>query len=166
MKKTILIVGLFSAFSAFAGNLSFQNKVEGTGYVYRVIDGDTYDINIDSNAVYNDLKSKSNKKERKYLKDKYKNFRVRLANTNTAESKHPDASRNTSEGKTASNYVKNLIEGKKVRFVCWDHGKYGRAICSVSYGGQDVGLNLIQNNYSTYVTRYGKHPYLHNQYSN
>lgn len=97
MKKTILIVGLFSAFSAFAGNLSFQNKVEGTGYVYRVIDGDTYDINIDSNAVYNDLKSKSNKKERKYLKDKYKNFRVRLANTNTAESKHPDASRNTSE---------------------------------------------------------------------
>lgn len=170
MIKNIKIsaIALFAVISlqASAGTLSTNNMVEGSGFVYRVIDGDTYDINVNSQEIYNQLKANSKGKELKYFKDKYKNFRIRLANTNTAESKHPDASKNSSEGKNASYYAKNLIEKKKVRFTCWDHGRYGRLICSVSVGGQDVGLNLIQNGYSHYVTSWGTHPYLDSDYRN
>lgn len=169
IKKITISVGiLLSTLSiqVTAGNLSTSNMIEGTGYVYRVIDGDTYDINADSQDIYDQLKSSSSGKELKYFKDKYKNFRIRLANTNTAESKHPDAHRNSAEGQNASSYAKKLIEKKKIHFSCWDHGRYGRLICSVSIDGKDVGINLIENGYSDYVTSWGKHPYLDNQYNN
>lgn len=160
------LIGLFAtlSFGAQAGSLSTSNMVKGTGVVYRVIDGDTYDINVDSQDVYNQLKSNSTGNELRYFKDHYKNFRVRLANTDTAESKHPDAKRNSAEGKTASLFAKQLIEKKRVEFACWDHGRYGRLICSVSVNGRDVGLTLIENGFSHYVTSWGRHPYMHSSY--
>lgn len=165
--KYKMLIGLFllPAFPSFA-ELSENNTVSGKGFVYRVIDGDTYDINVDNQDVYNALKEESNRKGKQYLKDKYKSFRVRLANIDTAESKHPDQYRNSSKGQSTSDYVKNLIEKEKVFFECWDQGKYGRFICSVSFDGNDLGLQLIEEGYSNYVTKYGRHPYLDNEYKN
>jgi hypothetical protein len=40
-------------------------------------------------------------------------------------------------------------------------GKYGRPICSVSAANiGDIGLYLIQNGFSEYITHWGRHPYM------
>ena len=165
MKKVFLFIAL-SALSTIASaeTLSLSNVVKGDGYVYRVIDGDTYSVNINQRSVYNQLKNASKGKQLSYLNDKYKNFTIRLANINTAESKHYDPSKNTKFGKQTSNYVKGVLQKKKIKFTCWDHGVYGRAICSISLNGKDFGLTLIENGYSKYIDGFGKHPYLNDQY--
>lgn len=172
MKKIMLasIVSLFMISNSFAFlptfsgfNTSFMVKGEGT--IYRVVDGDTYVLNVNDISVYNALKSQAKKpNELGFFNDKYKSFRVRLGNVDTAESVHPDKSKNSAAGKTASHYVKEKLEGQKVDFSCWQYGIKGRAICSVILNGEDFGLHLIKNGYSTYYTKFGKHPYLDKEY--
>lgn len=166
MLRKIISISILSLLSlnVSAKELSRAHPVSGYGFVYHVIDGDTFIVNVEDDAVYKKLKSLTKGKNKKYLQDKFKGFRIRLANTNTAESKHQDESRNTAEGIQASYYTKRLIEKKRVYFNCWGYGKYNRTICSVSLNGQDVGINLIENGYSDYVTYWGEHPYLHEEY--
>lgn len=142
-----------------------QNYIIGEGVVYRAVDGDTFVVNVNSQAVYEDIKQLANTpKARNYLNDKYKSFRIRLAATDTEESKHKDTSRNTAAGKATAKYVARMTEGKPVTFACWTLGNYDRAICSMELSGQDLGLHLIQQGLSPYVTYFGKHPYLHAEY--
>lgn len=165
MKKILILLLSAISFTSFAGTLSHNNIVSGSGVVYRVLDGDTYDINIDDQDVYNKLKATATtSKELSYFKDKYKNFRVRLGNIDTAESTHYDSSRNTLAGKNTSTYVKELLSKEKVNFYCWDYGRYGRAICSVTFSGGDVGIHLIKNGHSEYVTSFGINPFFHEEY--
>lgn len=163
MKNKLLSVaiclGVFSS-SAFAGGI-----IQGTAKVYRVVDGDTYVLNAMSAQDYASLKSLAKtKSDYKYFQDKYRGFRVRLANTDTAESVHHDEKKNSSEGKETSSYVKSILNGETVGYSCWDMGKHNRVICSISHNGKDFGLKLIQEGRSPYVTSFGKHPYLHSEY--
>ena len=163
-KLALIVLGAISL-PAIAGNLSINNAVEGTGYVYRVIDGDTMMVTFDDRGTYNKLKSTAKtKQELGYFNDKYGTARFRIGNINTAESVHKDASKNSAEGKAASNYVKSAWEKKKVNFICWDFGRYGRAICSISHNGMDLGVDLIRKGYSDYIYQWGKHPIMHDIY--
>lgn len=144
---------------------SAPHFIIGSGTVYRVVDGDTFVVNVDQPAIYQEIKALANTPEaRKYLNDKYQSFRIRLAATNTEESKHRDKSRNTKAGEEAARYVTDLIEKRDVQFACWKLGDYHRAICSMELNGQDLGLHLIKQGLSPYVTYFGQHPYLHEQY--
>ena len=162
-----LIVPLLLLTSGFAQSetMGAHNIITGTGTVYRVIDGDTLTVNISSQRDYKRLKSTAkNRGELKYFKDKYRSFRIRVANVNTDESVHPDKKRNTQSGVKSSDFAKKYLNGKKVKYSCWDYGKWGRAICSIEVGGKDFGLALVESGHSKYVTKYGKPPYLHREY--
>ncbi|MCC1496823.1 thermonuclease family protein [Alcanivorax sp. 1008] len=143
---------------------SAMDMVEGDGLVYRVIDGDTYIVNVEAPSTYRTLLATAPPGAGKHFNPHYKSFKIRLANVDTPESVHVDASRNTPAGKKASAFAKELLEGKFVSFKCWTFDKYGRAICSVSKGSEDVGETLIRGGFTKYETRWGTHPYLHERY--
>jgi len=155
---------------AFAsGSISPTHPAIGAGVVHRVIDGDTYDVNLDSPDLFSRFVSDAagDRGRQRYLNERHRSIRVRLANVDTPESVHANAQRNSREGAEISAQVKLMIEGKPVRVLCHDWGRYGRSICNVQIDGVpagDVGLWLIQQGYSPYVTRWGRNPYLHREY--
>jgi len=166
MKMKIIVGLLVGFFALYANAISKSNMIKGDGFVYRVVDGDTYIVNVKSDKVYAALKSQAKtSNEKQHFKDKYKAFKIRLGNIDTAESKHVDKSRNSQIGVSTSAYVKKKLNKQKISFTCWDFGKYGRAICSVRLGGKDLGLHLLKQGFSTYYTVFGAHPYLDEEYS-
>lgn len=169
MKKIItgLAVSLF-AVSIAQADFPSGADVKAQGSVYRVIDGDTFVINMSNENKYNTLKSYATGDDLKYFNDQYNSIRVRLASTDTEESKHEDESQNTAKGEETSKHITQILEKKDVNIACYDFGDYNRVICNVAfpYNGQniDLGSYLISNGLSDYVTRFGNNPYLHNQY--
>ena len=130
--QLVLTIGaLFFAASACASSIqgSFET-ITGTGSVYRVIDGDTFIINVDETDTYNKFSEASQGEPRRlrYFNDNYQSIRVRLANVDTPESVHSDNSLNTEEGRRISEEVKALLEGNSTLISCFDLGYYGRAI--------------------------------------
>jgi endonuclease YncB( thermonuclease family) len=98
-----------------------NNENKYHGQVLRVIDGDTFEILVDLGFGVS------------------QKFQVRLDGIDTPEV-------NTSKGKMAREYVRNLIENKMV--VIHDEGneKYGRARASITLpDGQDLAEFLIEN---------------------
>lgn len=88
--------------------------------VVRVIDGDTAIINIDGSET-----------------------RVRFIGVDTPESVNPDESKNTPEGKIASDFTKNLLTGKTV-YLEYDvdpNDDYGRTL---AYVYLDDGKTMVQ----------------------
>ncbi|MBC5851289.1 thermonuclease family protein [Vibrio metschnikovii] len=166
MFKKLTVLALLSISSTvFAGNLTPHSAVYGTGVISYVIDGDTMIVNADKRSDFIKLRNAATeKKELDHFYDKYSGFKVRLGNINTPESVHRNKALNTVEGKYASDYVRKNWENKKVKFVCWDFGHYGRPICSLSSNGVDLGADLIEKGHSTYEYKWGKHPFLHSMY--
>lgn len=165
MKMGDWIKGFLAAMMALAATVGNAGQmIDGDGMVYRVIDGDTYIVNIESLDAYQALYDAAPPAGKKHFNPHFKSFKIRLANVDTAESVHVDASRNTEAGRQASAFVRQWIQGAFVGFRCWEFDKYGRAICSVSRNGKDVGVELVRKGLSKYVTRWGNHPFLHNQY--
>ena len=111
--------------------------------VLRVIDGDTIDIHY------------GEKKER-----------IRLLNVDTPESVHPDKTRNTSLGKQASDYTKKRLAGKFVslEFDGKKRGKYGRLLAYVILDNTNFNLELVQNGWSPYYTKYGESKRYHEKF--
>jgi endonuclease YncB( thermonuclease family) len=152
-----LLVILFS-------NFTFASVISGNGKIVHIADGDTFDV-----QVYNkqDLKNliRANYVGLQHVDTKNGVFRIRLANVNTEESTHLDSSRNTDFGETTSNAVKSTFSNAEGNFRCYKKGKYERAICSFTTDRNiDIGIWLIQNDYSPYVKKYGRHPEFHSQY--
>lgn len=165
LKSKLFTTVLVLTSSAFSIGANAFEIYEGQAKVYRVIDGDTYILNAATHKGYNEVKSlATTKDDYKYFRDKYKSFRVRLANTNTAESVHRDKAKNSAKGEKSSGYVKKLITGKRVAYSCWKMGDFNRVICSIRYNGKDLGIHLIEEGHSPYITYFGKHPYLHSEY--
>lgn len=159
-------VALTAPFSASAYQQGFET-VESTGTVYRVIDADTFVVNLDDAEAYAQLVELANGEQQRtrYLNDRFQSIRVRLANVDTPESVHPDASRNTEEGRRLSTEAKDILEGQPTRVSCFDWGYYGRLICSLEKpSGRDFGEWLIAEGHSPYITRWGRHPYLNLEY--
>lgn len=158
----------FGLFSDMLGSsqktLTMENRIVGKGTIYKVIDGDTVWLNV-SPALYQRFKEVADTKDKqKALRDQYRSVKMRISSINTAESVHRDTTRNSAEGKKASDFLKSKADGQPASFGCWDHGKYGRPICGVAVNGYDIGLMMIERDYSEYVSKYGNHPYLHEKY--
>lgn len=150
----LLLTILFSHFT-------FASVISGEGRIVNVVDGDTFDVRVYRQSDIDSLLG-SRYVDRKHVHGDV--FRVRLANINTEESKHVDSKRNTSFGKQTSQIVKQNFSNEDVTFRCYDRGYYGRAVCSLNTGNNDIGYWLIANNYSPYVKKYGIHPEYHRDY--
>jgi endonuclease YncB( thermonuclease family) len=159
-----------------ASNLSSSNKsttestlspnkmLTGEAFVYKVIDGDTLYVSLNKNS-YNKFKEAADTEGKKSnLNDKYQSIKFRIGSIDTEESVHRTANKNTVGGKEASKYLAGWAEKQTVKYACYQHGFYGRPICSVSVNGKDIGETMIANGYSNYVTKYGRHPFLDKEY--
>lgn len=90
--------------------------------VHAVIDGDTIDVRSGGKVI-----------------------RIRLIGVDTPESRHPDASLNTPEGKEAEQYVRSILtEGQTVYLEkdVSDVDRYGRMLCYVWIEKPLVGMSL------------------------
>lgn len=97
-----------------------NNNIIGPYEVTDIVDGDTIWINIDG--------------ERE---------KIRLLCIDTPESVHSDESKNTEEGKIASNILKDLIGNSKV-YLEFDeamYDQYGRSLCYVYLEDKKTMLN-------------------------
>jgi len=117
------------------------------GELVKVVDGDTMTVNWNSYELY-----------------------LRLRNVDTAESVHPDASRNTTEGRAISAWAKDYLAGVQVRVELarfdWhlDTDRHGRALAYLwidrGTPGSDAAdelfnETLIRQGRSRYETEYG-----------
>lgn len=111
-------------------DLNNQLKLEEVE-VTRVIDGDTFECVIDG-----------------------KTQKVRLIGVDTPESVHPDKNKNIAEGKKASDYTKEKLQGKKVglEFDVQKNDKYGRILAYVWNGSKMYNLELLEKGYAKVMT--------------
>lgn len=110
---------------------SAENSQANLYKVIRVVDGDT--IVID----YNGIEEK-----------------VRLIGVDTPESVHPDSSKNTEAGITASEYTKALLTDKSVslEFDVQERDTYGRLLAYVYLDGKMVNKTLLEEGYANIAT--------------
>ena len=99
--------------------------------VTRVIDGDTFECVIDG-----------------------KTQKVRLIGVDTPESVHPDKNKNIAEGKKASDYTKEKLQGKKVglEYDVQKNDKYGRILAYVWNESKMYNLELLEKGYAKVMT--------------
>lgn len=165
--SALVAAGLFlGAGSAVAYQMSYE-PVTSHGTVYRVVDADTFIVNVSDSDAYRQLvqEAAGDEDRLRYLNDRFQSIRVRLANVDTPESVHRDESRNTQEGRDLSAQVKALLEGQPTQVTCYDWGHYGRAICTVMKpSGVDLGEWLIANGHSEYITAWGRNPFFDAEY--
>ena len=159
MKKLISF-----AFLAIFSLQVYAFDISGTGTVYKAVDGDTFWISGIEDDVYEQLWAYS--RDRDNFRHEYRSAKIRIGNVDTPESVHKNSALNTERGMSVSEHMKDIAKGQKASFRCWTIGKYGRPICAVNLDNiGDVGLYLIRNNFSPYITRFGRHPYMHNAYA-
>ena len=101
--------------------------------VERVVDGDTFIVSIDG-----------------------KSEKIRLIGVDAPESVHPDQRRNTAEGEEVSEYVRSLLENKRV-YLEYDVSltdQYNRVLAYVYLEGGKTMLNelLLEKGYATVMT--------------
>ena len=114
---------------------SIDNATENPGEelyeVIKVVDGDTIQIMFNG------------KKER-----------LRLIGIDTPESVHSDESKNTEEGRIASEYVKTFLEGKYVtlEFDVEERDQYDRLLAYVYLDGEMVNKKIIRDGYASLET--------------
>jgi len=110
---------------------SAENPSEELYEVLKVVDGDTIQIRFNG------------KKER-----------LRLIGIDTPESVHPDETKNTENGRIASEYAKSLLEGKSVslEFDVEERDQYGRLLAYVYVDGEMINKKLIKDGYAQLET--------------
>lgn len=100
--------------------------------VIRVVDGDTIKVNISGEVES-----------------------LRLIGVDTLESVHPKKEKNVPEGKIASEYVKNLIEGEDVyiEFDVEERDRYGRYLAYIYLeNGEMLNDKLVREGYAQLST--------------
>ena len=126
------ILNIFQNDIVVQTSLNKEAEIEGKYLILEVVDGDTYKIRY-------------NGEEKK----------VRLIGVDTPESVHPDKAKNSNYGKTASNYVKELIENKYVslEFDVSQTDKYGRLLAYIYLENSEM-LNekLLKEGYAQIAT--------------
>lgn len=109
-----------------------MSEFSGPYDVVRVVDGDTAILNINGEEK-----------------------RCRFIGIDTPESVHPDAERNTEEGKTASDYTKELLSGQQV-YLEYDlapQDQYGRELVYLYLkDGQMIQEILLKNGLAVTMT--------------
>lgn len=101
------------------------------GEVVRVIDGDTF-----------------------IFKENDKELRMRLIGVDAPESVHPDEEKNTEEGKEASQYTKEALEGKTVgiEFDAQIEDGYGRFLVYVWIDGELFNKRIVEDGHAVLMT--------------
>ena len=99
--------------------------------VVRVIDGDTIVVNYNGNEE-----------------------KVRMIGVDTPESVHPDSSKNTEAGVSASEYTKKHLEGKQVEleFDVQQRDQYGRLLAYVWVDGKMYNKTLLEDGIANLAT--------------
>lgn len=99
--------------------------------VVRVIDGDTIVVNYNGNEE-----------------------KVRMIGVDTPESVHPDSSKNTEAGVSASEYTKKHLEGKQVEleFDVQQRDQYGRLLAYVWVDGKMYNKTLLEDDIANLAT--------------
>lgn len=99
--------------------------------VVRVVDGDTYVISFNG-----------------------KDEKIRIIGVDTPESVHSNSTKNVPEGKIASDYVKNLLDGKTIglEFDVQERDKYGRLLGYVYLGETMINKHLLEEGYAKLAT--------------
>lgn len=116
-------------------NISTDGHIQpiksNTYKVLRVVDGDTFVVDFNGTEE-----------------------KVRLIGIDTPESVHPDASKNTAAGVTASEYTKSLLTGKSVEleFDVQERDKYGRLLAYAYVDGYMINKKLLQDGYAVIAT--------------
>lgn len=123
----VLSVGIYSYLVAYTmqGNHPTERM---TAYVTRVIDGDTFDAELEDGSK----------------------LVVRLIGVDAPESVNGDASLNTEEGRAASEYAKGRLEGKSVELE-YDRDqkdRYGRKLCYVYVDGEMFNIRLLRDGHA------------------
>lgn len=126
-KQKRYIAGLVMALLIFVFSKSYQSIIEWkTGEelfhvsLVRVVDGDTIVVEKDNEEI-----------------------KVRLIGINAAESVHSDESKNTEEGRIASEHLKEMLDAGDSLYIQYDVEKqdiYGRTLAYV-WLDNDVNLN-------------------------
>ena len=127
----IAIIAIYFGIDETSNNQVQSNMRETEYKVQRVVDGDTLIIEI------------NNVEER-----------VRLIGVDTPESVHPDAKKNVSYGKVASEYTKELVEGKYVglELDVQERDRYGRLLAYVYINGEMLNERLLMEGHATIAT--------------
>ena len=132
MKKVFLILLLF----VFLASCSHRELVQPDnlliGTVTYVIDGDTF--------IFQDKNGEE--------------MKVRMIGIDTPESVHPDETKNTEEGKQASEYTKGRLEGKEIglEFDIQKEDQYGRTLAYVWLDGKLFNKELLSEGYASLFT--------------
>jgi len=175
MKLITYITALIVSATPLATHAAEDFDLRGQGTIIHVTDGDTFIIKADSARSVSLLRQKAAANEQRYQRDlniddrfrlQEQTFVVRVGNIDTEESVHVDRSKNTAAGQYASSYAKKLLFQERVNYRCWEIGYYGRAICSIWSSEWEFGSHMINSGFSTYITKYGRHPFLHQRYLN
>lgn len=129
-KKSFSILSVISALIIFLFSYFSPTKAPiftDTALVKTVVDGDTLKVEYNGKIE-----------------------RVRMLGIDTPESVHPDASKNTQEGKIASNYTKKLLENKSVKleFGTEKRDKYNRILAYVWLDDELINLKLVSDGYA------------------
>lgn len=124
---------LFAAFSGICLLLCLTKRTAHFGAydVVRVVDGDTIIVSIEG-----------------------KETTIRMIGIDTPESVHPDSSRNTENGKIASEYTAELLTGKQV-YLEYDRERtdsYGRTLAYVWLNHEMVEEILLANGMAEVLT--------------
>ncbi len=128
----ITVVAAFCLINEIRENLFVAEAERTAPYkVERVVDGDTFII--DMNGIRE---------------------RVRLIGLDAPESVHPDESKNTDEGRLASEFAKEMLEGKMVtlEFDVQERDKYGRILAYVYLEDEMFNKILIREGHAQAVT--------------
>ena len=144
--------------------LSVADPVVAKGTVSYVVDGDTFDVTVHTGDAFERLVNESPSEAGEHIDQSNRRIRVRLASVDTAESTHPDSSQNTAEGRSISAMMRERLTDVGVSLRCFDTGYYGRFICNMAVDGNDLGAWLIKNDFSDYITEYGRDPFNHDLY--
>lgn len=155
--KQLMMLTTLVLMSVPALALSPQAPVEGRAIISEVTDGDTFDLVILDFATFNEIAKQAPPRSDKHLNRNAKIMTVRLASVDTAEL-------GTREGDRIARKARTRLSQAEVSFRCYEYGHYGRPICHVSEGGQDIGHWLIKNGMSDYIDQYGHDPFLHRLY--
>jgi len=157
-----LIVLTFGSETASAA--PSPETIKGNGMIAYVTDGDTARVHLPE-AVVAQAKKAARIAERRYQRDmdleriyEKDNMLIRVANIDTAESVHKDASRNTKAGKVASDFANTMFAADRVRAICYEVGYYGRPICDIRSNDGDWAEIMIRAGYTKYITKWGLHP--------
>ena len=106
---------------------SAATAIEWVGTVVRIVDGDTLTL-LDTSRV---------------------RHRIRLDGIDAPERSQP-------YGQRARESLEGLTHGRAARAVCTKTDRYGRAVCSVTVDGVDVGLEQVRRGLAWHYVRYAR----------